>query len=110
MRRPRLLPLIACLALLPPCASAKERWIKASSAHFEMLTTASDKSARKVLQYFEQVRGFFERYAKSTQQSQTKVRIVVFQSEKEYAPYRINEYASAYYTGSRDREIGRAHV
>ncbi|MEO7653142.1 MAG: tetratricopeptide repeat protein [Bryobacteraceae bacterium] len=105
MRRPRLLPLIACIAFLSPCAAAKDRWIKATSAHFEMLTTSGEKSARKTLQHFEQVRGFFGRYVKTARQSQTRVRIVVFQSEKEYAPYRINEYASAYYTGSRDRDF-----
>jgi Flp pilus assembly protein TadD len=34
----------------------------------------------------------------------TPVRIIAFNSEKEYKPYRFNEFADAYYQASRDRD------
>src|ERR1700694_901736 len=94
------------LALLLAVGSAQaifaaEQWIKINSANFELFTTAGEKKGREAILYFEQVRGLFDKLAKSTGGAKPPVRIVAFQSDKEFQPYRINDFASAYYTGSR---------
>lgn len=54
--------------------------------------------------YFEQVRGFFEQAVGFGMQGGPKVQIVVFRSDKEYAPYAPNEFAAAFYLGTEDRD------
>ncbi len=75
---------------------AEARWIRLRSAHFEMFTTASERDARETLRYFEQVRSFFSQGMGSI----PTVRIVGFNSRKEYEPYRINNFATAFYHGT----------
>jgi len=81
-----------------------EQWLRINSTNFELFTTAGEKKGREAILYFEQVRAVFEKFAKSKSISTTPVRIVAFQSDKEFKPYRINEFATAYYLGSRDRD------
>jgi hypothetical protein len=84
--------------LLSPMAPAAEQWVKVTSSHFELYTTAGERKGREALLYFEQVRDFFNR-TRSNDKSlpNTRVRIIAFQSEKEYAPYRLNDFAVAFY-------------
>jgi hypothetical protein len=93
-------PVAAVLAgvLLSSMAPAAEQWVKLTSSHFELYTTAGEKKGREALLYFEQVRDFFTRTRSSDKPvPDTRVRIIAFQSEKEYAPYRINDFSSAFY-------------
>src|SRR5579863_9741309 len=93
-------PAAAVLAgvLLSSMAPAAEQWVKLTSSHFELYTTAGEKKGREALLYFEQVRDFFTRTRSSDKPvPDTRVRIIAFQSEKEYAPYRINDFSSAFY-------------
>ena len=84
--------------LLSPMAPAAEQWVKLTSSHFELFTTAGERKGREALLYFEQVRDFFNRTRSSDNPvPNARVRIIAFQSEKEYAPYRINESAWAFY-------------
>jgi hypothetical protein len=76
---------------------ADPRWIRLKSAHFEMYTTASERSARETLKYFEQVRSFFQQGMGSIPGKALPVRIVAFSSRKEYEPYRLNNFATAFY-------------
>src|SRR5271154_6774230 len=76
---------------------ADARWLKLRSAHFEMYTTASERSARETLKYFEQVRSFFQQGMGSIPGKALPVRIVAFNSRKEYEPYRLNNFATAFY-------------
>lgn len=78
------------------CA-ADPRWIRLRSAHFEMYTTASERDARETLKYFEQVRSFFQQGMGSIPGKALPVRIVAFNSKKEYEPYRFNNFATAFY-------------
>jgi hypothetical protein len=75
-----------------------------SSANFEMYTTAGERSARDTLRYFEQVRSFFAQTMPHAVEDSEKVRIVAFNSAKEYEPYRINEFAIAYYQSAGDHD------
>jgi tetratricopeptide (TPR) repeat protein len=47
------------LAVLPASASTPDQWVEARSAHFVVLTNASDKEARRVASQFERMRMIF---------------------------------------------------
>jgi Flp pilus assembly protein TadD len=69
-----------------------------------LLTTAGEKKGREAILYFEQVRSLFIKLSKSSPVPTLPVQIVAFRSEEEYAPYRINDSATAYYLSSQDRD------
>ena len=54
--------------------------------------------------YFERVRDFFLQANKSAPRKPVPVYVVIFGSEKEYLPYRFNDFATAYYFGGADRD------
>ena len=54
--------------------------------------------------FFEQVRTFFLETSGSKKTPEFPVRIVAFNSEKQYAPYRARSTAFAYYTSGRMRD------
>jgi len=87
------------LAFVLACATlqaAKPEWLVAKSAHFELYTTAGVGRARSVLRHFETVHGFFGNLLGGSGTGR-KVRIVVFSNEKEFARFKPNEVAAAYY-------------
>src|SRR5258708_3711981 len=81
-----------------------EQWVKLTTPNFELYTTAGEKKGREAILYFEQVRSFFLQASESKRVSEFPVRIVAFRGEKQYQPYRINEFATAYFTRGRDRD------
>jgi Flp pilus assembly protein TadD len=86
-------------------ATAAEQWLKLTSAHFELYTTAGEKKGREAILYFEQVRDFFGRARGDAKPVTTApVRIIAFRSDKEYKPYRISESADAFYLDGYDRD------
>jgi hypothetical protein len=95
--------LLALLAVaLPVAASAATTWTQAASAHFEVYTTGGESRAREALVYFERAHAFFSNYLKLSPKQARPTRPVVFSNEKEYAPYRYNESAIAYYQAGPD--------
>jgi tetratricopeptide (TPR) repeat protein len=96
----------ACIyGLLTSAASAAEpRWIRIQSPNFELYSTAGEKTARETLAQFEQVRAFFLNTLPTKDQKPLPVRIVAFNSLKEYEPYRANEFATAYYHPGAERD------
>jgi tetratricopeptide (TPR) repeat protein len=84
-------------------ATAAEQWLKLTSSHFELYTTAGEKKGREAVLYFEQVRDFFGK-TRSNPLPNTPVRIIAFRSEKEFNPYRISESAIAFYLNGYDRD------
>lgn len=84
--------------------AAADQWVKLSTPHFELYTTAGEKKGREAILYFEQVRSFFLEASASKRVSEFPVRIVAFRGEKQYQPYRLNEFATAYYSRSRTRD------
>lgn len=86
-------------------ATAAEQWLKLTSSHFELYTTAGEKKGREAILFFEQVRDFFGRARGSAKPVTTApVRIIAFRSDKEYKPYRISESADAFYLDGYDRD------
>jgi tetratricopeptide (TPR) repeat protein len=90
---------LVLVVLISFSASAAEtKWIKLKSPNFEMYTTASERSGRETLKYFEQVRAFFVQVMMGSIPGKAlPVRIVAFNSKKEYEPYRLNNFATAFY-------------
>lgn len=84
--------------------AAENRWIRLQSTHFEMYSSAGPRTARDTIREFEQVRGFFIQAFGGQPAKPLPVRLVAFSSSKEFEPYRLNEFATAYYhqTGDRD--------
>jgi tetratricopeptide (TPR) repeat protein len=85
-------------------AHAEARWIHVRSANFEMYSTAGEGAARNTLRYFEKVRSFFLQTTQHAPAHPLPVYIVAFGSEKEYAPYRLNDFAEAYYHPGAERD------
>src|SRR6266446_10151450 len=91
--------------LTAPVATAAEQWLKLTSSHFELYTTAGEKKGREAILYFEQVRDFFGRARQGAKPATNiPVRIIAFRSDKEFQPYRINEFATAFYLAGYDRD------
>src|ERR1043166_5635823 len=90
--------------LIPVSLTAADAWIRLTTPHFEMYTTAGENKGREAILYFEEVRSFFLQASPSKNLPDLPVRIVAFRGEKEYKPYRINEFALAFYTGNQDRD------
>lgn len=95
---------VVCLLGLAPSEAKAQRWTHASSEHFEVYTTGGDGRARAALTYFERVHGFFEDFLKLTPAQKQPTRLIVFSSDREFAPYRLNEVATAFYLSGPDRD------
>ena len=74
------------------------------SPNFEAYSSAGERETRDTLRYFERVRDFFLQVTHREPPEAVPLHVVVFGSEKEYTPYRFNEFATAYYFGSADRD------
>jgi tetratricopeptide (TPR) repeat protein len=102
--------LVRCVAALAGVTAtvlpirAEQHWISLTTPYFEMYTTNGASSGTRTLQVFERVRAFFLEASPTKQVPDTPVRIIAFHSEKEFAPYRPNGGASAYYQRSRKRD------
>ncbi len=100
----RLCGLAAIALMWTNPAAAEPRWIRIQSLHFEVYSSAGERATRDTVKYFEQVRGFFaDAFGTDAKAGQT-VRIVIFGSRREYEPYRMNEFATAYYRPGAERD------
>src|ERR1022692_2084772 len=95
---------MCAVVLFPAAGSEGPRWLKIKSPNFELFTTAGERNGREVARHFEQVRAFFLEAMGQGLKSGPPVRIVVFRSDKEFAPYAPNELASAFYLGTDDHD------
>ena len=87
--------LLAILTLSLPSAQAADKWVRATSAHFDMYAAESDADVRAALQHLEAVRGFFTNATHSQDPNGQPVRIVVFHSEVDFDRYKPTEYVMA---------------
>jgi hypothetical protein len=100
----RILCLLLVAALCATTIEAAENWTYGSSEHFEVYTTGDAAKARDALNYFERIHAFFSEELKIAPKTQTPMRLIVFSSDREFAPYRPNERAAAYYQPGPDRD------
>ncbi len=96
----------AVLALLASAArGAESKWIRMPLADLEIYSNTGERDTRRVLQYFERVRSFFQQAAKLRSDSNSEpLHVIVFSSKKEYAQYRPSEAADAFYTQIAGRD------
>ncbi len=85
------------LCFLFPVSAAQDQWLHLSTPHFEMYTTGSEKRAREVILYFEEVRSFFIQASPGRGAIEFPVRIIAFKNARQYDAYRINSFAAAFY-------------
>jgi len=78
-------------------AAPSDPWLKITSANFELYTTAGEKSGREMVRHFEEVRSFFVQAFGGRLKDAKPARLIVFRNEKEYQPYKPNEFASAFF-------------
>jgi tetratricopeptide (TPR) repeat protein len=83
-------------------SAADPKWIRMKSEHFEMYSSAGERATRDTLKSFEQVRSFFQEAIGIKEEKPIPVRLVAFNSVKEYEPYSLNEAAVAYYMPGAD--------
>ena len=99
---------LKCLVIIALfCAAdaySESKWIRMHSPNFEAYSSAGERETRDTLRYFERVRDFFLQVNQGEPPKTVPVYVVVFGSEKEYAPYRFNEFATAYYFGGAGRD------
>jgi len=86
---------IAAALSLP--AANHDPWLRLTSANFELYTTAGERAGRDLIRHFEQVRSFFMQAFGGGLPEAKPVRVIVFRNEKEYDPYRPNEFSSAFF-------------
>ena len=77
---------------------AAEKWVHATSAHFDMYADESDSDIRAALQHLEAVRAFFVSATHSQDPNGQPVRLVAFHSEGDFNKFKPTEYVmtSAY--------------
>ena len=97
--------LVFVLAAAAGIAAAAPNWVRIESPHFELFTNAGERSGRRTILYFEQVRDFFLKTGSVGEVPSTPVRIIRFRSPKEFEPYRPYEAASAFYMSSPERDL-----
>jgi tetratricopeptide (TPR) repeat protein len=85
-------------------ALAADEWVRLTTPHFEMYTLAGEKKGREAILYFEQVRSFVTEVTKTNWDQAVPVRIIAFNSEKQFRPYAPNEAAAAFYAGNQSRD------
>ena len=83
-------------------AHAAPIWWHASSDHFEVYTTGNERHAREAIAAFERVHAFFESAFDLQPGRAPRTRLIVFSSPKEFAPYKPNAVAGAFYQSSPD--------
>ena len=101
----RNISLVFLLAVAAGAAAAAPNWVRIESPHFELFTNAGERSGRRTILYFEQVRDFFLKTGSVGEVPSTPVRIIRFRSPKEFDPYRPYKAASAFYMSSPKRDL-----
>jgi tetratricopeptide (TPR) repeat protein len=91
---------LACLNSL----TAETHWSRMVSSNFDLYTTTGERTARETIRYFEQVHSFFAQAIPHAVENAPRLRIVAFNSSKEYAPYRPNEFTVAYYKSTANHD------
>jgi hypothetical protein len=85
-------------------ATAAEHWIKLRTENFEMYTSNSAPQAVAVLQNLEDVRSMFSTMGWFNTRRAEAIKIIAFRSESEFAPYRDNEAAVAFFQRMRNSD------
>ena len=88
---------VTLLAVLP----AQAGWLRLRGTHTELLTDAGEKEGRRALNRLEQIRAVLP---SSGQDSGRELRVVLFDSEKEFREYAPGESTSGLYQSGLERD------
>jgi len=99
------LVLVSILAVAAGTAFAAPKWVRIDSPHFELFTNAGERSGRRTILYFEQVRDFFLKHGNVGKSPSFPVRIIRFGSRKEFESYQTSKATAAYYMASPKRDL-----
>ena len=92
-------------ALLSAAAlRAESKWIHMQDQDFQVYSEANESNTRTALNYFERVRAFFLQMTGKTPTNPLPVYVILFDSAKSYEPYKLKEFALAYYAPGADRD------
>ena len=97
--------LVSVLAFVSGPTLAAPKWVRIESPHFELFTDTGERSGRRTILYFEQVRDFFLKTGNVGKAPSFPVRIIRFRSRKEFAPFRPSKAVGAYYMSSPKRDM-----
>lgn len=98
----RCLLVVCALAIslkAPLSAGPILNWSVARNEHFEVYSQAGPERARAALDWFEQLRAFFQAQTTLSPEPPARLRVIGFASEREYQEYRLRPTADAYYAG-----------
>ncbi|HZT32995.1 MAG TPA: tetratricopeptide repeat protein [Bryobacteraceae bacterium] len=96
---------VCVLLLAGCCAGAPQTWLELRTPHLELITTAGEREAHGLAAHLERFRGLFEAQGiLGAEPGRPPVRVLAFRSEAEYAPFRLNPSADAYYVGAPGRD------
>jgi Tfp pilus assembly protein PilF len=101
----RRLTCILPLLLSSVAQAGQPTWKEMQSQDFHVYSTASDRDTQAFIDHLERVRSFFAQFTGSAPQQAAPVTVVIFGSPKEYQPYRLNSFATAYYSNHTDRDF-----
>jgi len=101
--RALVIPMLVAVILCAPCRS-EGQWLRLTTPHFELFTTAGERSGRAGILYFETVRQFFIDSGIAANLPPERLRIVAFRGDKEFRPYAPNEVATAFFTHCPGRD------
>ena len=97
--------LASVLAITAGSVVAAPNWVRIESPHFELFTNAGERSGRRTILFFEQVRDFFLKTGNVGEVPSVPVRIIRFRSPKEFEPFRPFKAAAAFYMSSPKRDL-----
>jgi tetratricopeptide (TPR) repeat protein len=87
-----------------PAFASTDQWTRITTPDFELYTTAGEKSGRETVRHFEQVREFFLKASPVRGPADFPVRIVEFQTEQQYQPFKPNNFTAAYFVSRSARD------
>jgi Flp pilus assembly protein TadD len=98
----RRIPVLLFLAAVP--ALAADHWTRISTPNFELYTTANEKQGKDTIRHFERVREFFLQASPIRSLGDFPLRIVQFDTEAQFNPFRPADFNIAYFIGAPMRE------
>ena len=93
--------LLTFLAALPAAVPARGDWLRLRGTHTELLTNAGEKEGRRALNRLEQIRAVLP---SSNDGSDRELRVVLFDSEKEFREYAPGESTAGLYLSGLERD------
>ena len=96
---------VVVFAILSAAAArAADSWLRLTTPHFEMITTAGEKKGRESILCFETARQFFIDIGIGHNLPEGRVQIVGFRNDLEFRPYAPNDFATAFYSGGAESD------